>query len=84
MRLSRTVESFGYTVRGLKSIWREKERGYEMSEEAANAMNSLTVFEARKLNATCGMILIIGNAQVFKVTTPEDVTAEEERCVNGY
>ena len=55
-----------------------------MSEEAANAMNSITVYEARTLYVSCGLITIIGNAQVTKITTQGDTSAENERCALGY
>lgn len=55
-----------------------------MSKEAAEAMNSITVYEARTLFVSCGLITIIGNAQVTKITTQDDSAAEDERCAFGY
>lgn len=56
----------------------------KMSKGAEEAMNSITVHELCALNVSCGMIAVIGNGQLVKITTQDDVTAEEERCVNGY
>ena len=55
-----------------------------MSEQAAEAMNSLTVYELRTMYVSCGLISVLGNGQLTKVTTEDDSAAEQERCEHGY
>lgn len=55
-----------------------------MNEAAAEAMNSLTVFELRTLYVSCGLISVVGNGQLTKVTVEGDELAETERCIRGY
>ena len=55
-----------------------------MNEEAAEAMNDFTVHELRAMYVSCGLISIIGNGQLTKITRDDDPYAENERCIHGY
>lgn len=57
-----------------------------MSEEAAKAMNEMTVFEARML-AVESMCVIAGNGQLFAICEDNKEVRErfeKLRCENGY
>lgn len=56
-----------------------------MSEQGAESMNSLTIYEARVLHAQCGFVTIIGNGQVTTVCYENEAEdAEELRVQNGF
>lgn len=56
-----------------------------MSEEAAKAMNEMTVYEVRLLHDLHGLNAITGNGQLTALVSKENVKrAEKERCEHGY
>lgn len=56
-----------------------------MTEAQAEAMNDFTVFEARTLYITNGLVTICGNGQVTHFADKDKVKEkEQERCENGY
>lgn len=56
-----------------------------MNEQAAEAMNSLTIFEARVLHASIGYVCICGNGQMVKCCPENEAEdAEELRTQHGY
>lgn len=56
-----------------------------MTEEQAEAMNDLTVYEVRLLHDLHGLNAITGNGQLTALVDDKNVKkAEAERCANGY
>lgn len=56
-----------------------------MNDESRDAMNNITVFEARIMHAECGYVTIIGNGTVTALV-PENEAEEAEiaRCEHGF
>lgn len=56
-----------------------------MTEEQAQAMNEITVYEARLLYITCDLETVCGNGQVVALCDKERRAGfEEKRIANGY
>lgn len=56
-----------------------------MTEEQAEAMNDMTVYQARLLYITCDLVTVCGNGQVVSFCDKDKVKEKEkERCEHGY
>ena len=56
-----------------------------MTKQQEEDMNDFTVYEARTLYATNGLVTICGNGQVTHFADKDKLKEkEQERCENGY